>query len=91
MSTHYLGEHSKVTKERLEELATEFGAWIYEAMNNGGPTFCECELINKCVAVGKTPEEIAVLAYISGKTMTEVGVLRAMESISIQKGSSIKN
>lgn len=90
-STHYLGEHARVTRERLEELAKDFSSWIYETMNNSSPTFCECEIINKCVATGKTPEEIAVLAYISGKTITEVGVMRAMESISIMKGSSTKN
>lgn len=92
MTTHYIGEHVGVPKQRLEQLAGTFGRWIYEVLNNTDPAFCECQIISKCVAEGKTPEEIAVLAYISGKTMAESGgAENVVTSIQNSKGSSIKN
>lgn len=88
MTPHYLGEKQGVTLARLQELGYE----LAEIARKKVTAKCECELIQICLDLAKTREELAVIAYIIGKKEAndeakEEGSL----DDALKMGSSVKN
>lgn len=91
---HYIGKHVNVTDKRLEELSKVFVPWLMDTYLEQD-TFCECDIVKKILEVTQDPAEIATMAYITGRRMSEVEAMTALQNVlknmPMPKSSGVKN
>lgn len=68
-SDHTLGSHIGVTQERLDEMRDEFIDWFVVELKSHNTDLCHCNVIDKCTKIGRTPQEVATLAFQIGEAL----------------------
>lgn len=66
IADHTVGAHLGVTGDRLDKIKDEFIDYM-EDIEKRQLDVCDCDLIKKAMEIGKTPEEIATLAFSVGQ------------------------